>query len=148
MPAVDVAVAAIVTVLETVAPFAGDVIEVEIPAEVITRLTPSACGELEALGSAMVAVALYVPRANVAGFTMNATLVLAPPLSELDAGLNVSHDWVLVADQLSVVLAIPAFVITTGWEEVAVLPCTAVKLSELEVATERIGGDALVTLIV
>ena len=78
---------------------------------------------------------------------MNATLVLAPPARELYALLKVSQDWVLDADQ-SRVLGVPAvFAITTGWDEVAVLPWAAVKLSEVEVVTERIAGFETVTVI-
>ena len=67
---------------------------------------------------------------------MNARDVLAPPASELDAGENVSHAWVLVADQLRLVPAPPAFFTTTDCEEVAVLPWAAEKL-RVEVGTER-----------
>jgi hypothetical protein len=72
--------------------------------------------------------------------------VLAPPASELDAGLNVSHGWVLIADQLRVVLAVPVFFTTTDCEEVAVLPCAAEKLS-VEVGTERTAWFKTVTVI-
>jgi hypothetical protein len=58
MPAVEVAVAVTVTVPETVAPFAGEVIDVETPVLLIVNVTGTVCGELEAFGSAMVAVAL------------------------------------------------------------------------------------------
>jgi hypothetical protein len=78
---------------------------------------------------------------------MNATLVLAPPARGPDEGLNVSHVCVLDADQLRVVPTTPEFVMTTGCEEVAVLPCAAVKLKDVEVVTERIGTFATVTLI-
>ena len=86
----------------------------------IVSVTEKDWGELEALGSDMVAVVLVAPTAMPAGFTMKETLVLAPPASELDAGLNVSQGLVLVADQLRVLLAGPVFVMTTGWDDVAV----------------------------
>jgi hypothetical protein len=103
----------------------------------IVSVTGRVCGELDALGSDMVAVVLVAPRARPVGFTMKLTVVLAPPASELEAGLKVSQGWVLVADQLSVLLAGPAFVTTTGRDDVAVLPYDAEKLS-VEVGTERI----------
>src|ERR1700722_14760349 len=126
-----------VIAFETVAPFAGDVSEVEMPVLPIVSVTGMVCGEPDAFGSEIVAVALCVPRDNVAGFAMNATLVLATPASELDSGLNVSHVCVLEADQLRVVLAAAEFVIMIDCEEVAVLPCAAEKFKEVEVATER-----------
>jgi hypothetical protein len=57
MPAVEVAVAATVTVEKTVAPSAGEVIEVETPVSLTVSVTGIVCGELEAWGSAIVAVA-------------------------------------------------------------------------------------------
>ena len=77
---------------------------------------------------------------------MNATLVLTPPASELDAGLNVSHDWVDDADQLSNVLVVPSFATTTDCEEGTVLPCTAEK-SRVEVGTERMAAKPQLTLL-
>ena len=69
---------------------------------------------------------------------MKETVVLVLPASELDAGLNVSHDCVLDADQLRVLLAGPVFATTTDWDDVAVLPWATEKLSDVEVVTERI----------
>jgi hypothetical protein len=43
---------------KTVAPLAGEVIEVPIPVELMTKDTGIVCGELEGAGSEMVAVAL------------------------------------------------------------------------------------------
>ena len=68
---------------------------------------------------------------------MKETVVLAPPASELAAGVKVSHAWVEVTDQLSVLEATPGFAITTDWEMGAVLPWAAVKLRDVEVVTER-----------
>jgi hypothetical protein len=86
-----------------------------------------------------------VPRARVAGFTIKATLVVAPPEREPDAELKVSHVWVLEADQLRVVLVAPPFCTMTDCDEVAVLPCAAKKL-RVEVATERTAWFATVTV--
>ena len=58
MPAVEVAVAVIVTVPEIVAPSVGDVMVAETPVALIVKVTGMLCGELEALGSEIVAVAL------------------------------------------------------------------------------------------
>ena len=58
MPTVEVAVTVTGTVLETVAPFVGEVIEAEIPVLLIVNITGIVCGELEAAGSLTVAVAL------------------------------------------------------------------------------------------
>jgi len=58
MPAVEVAVAAIVTLPETVEPLAGDVIEVPMPVVLMVKDTGTVWGELEALGSLIVAAAL------------------------------------------------------------------------------------------
>jgi hypothetical protein len=69
--------------------------------------------------------------------------VLALPARELDAGLKVSQDSLLDADQLRVVNAVPLFVTMTDCEEVAVLPCTAEKL-RVEVGIERTAGFATV----
>jgi hypothetical protein len=147
MPAVEVAVAVTGTVLETVARFAGAVIEAETPVVLTVSVTGIVCGELEAAGSLIVAVALYVPRARVAGFTTKDTLVVALPTREPDIGLNVSHDGcVLDADQLRVVPAPPMFFTTTDCVEVAVLPCAAGKLS-VEVETERTAWFDTVTVI-
>ena len=146
MPTVEVAVAVTGTVLETVARFAGTVMVADTPVLLIVSVTRIVCGELEAAGSLIVAVALYVPRANEEGFTMKETLEVAFPASEPDTGLNASHGCVLDADQLRVVLVAPAFVTTTDWEEVAVLPCTTEKLS-VEVGTERTAWFATVTVI-
>ena len=77
--------------------------------------------------------------ARVAGFTTKRTFVLEPPASELEAGVKVSHDWVLDADQFKVELATPLFSTVSDCDEVAVLPCKAVKLKEVEVAIERKG---------
>ena len=142
----EVAVAVIGTVLEMVARFAGAVMVAETPVPLMVSETGIVCGELEADGSEIVAVALYVPRANVAGFTMKETVVLAPPARELEAGLNVSHVWVLVADQLRVVPAPAVFFTTTVCVEVAVLPWAAEKLS-VEVGTERTAWFDTVTVI-
>jgi hypothetical protein len=90
-PTVEVGLAARVTVLVTVAPFAGEVTETETPVALIVKDTGRLWGEPVAPDAEIVAVALYVPRASVAGFTMKETVVLAPPARELDAGLNVSH---------------------------------------------------------
>lgn len=76
---------------------------------------------------------------------MNATLVLAPPAREPDAGLNVSHDWVLDADQLRVVLVAPMFCTRSDCDDVAVLPFGAEKLS-VEVGTESTACDAVVNV--
>jgi hypothetical protein len=46
----------------------------------------------------------------------------APPAREPEEGRKVSQGWVLVADQLRVVLVAPAFLTTTDCVEVAVLP--------------------------
>jgi hypothetical protein len=77
---------------------------------------------------------------------MKEMLVVALPESEPDAGLNVSQDSLLDADQLRVVLVAPAFFTTTDCEEVAALPCAAEKLS-VEVGTERTAWFATVTVI-
>jgi hypothetical protein len=136
-------------VLETVAPFIGDVIVVEAPVLEITNETGIFCGELDAAGSAIVAVAVYVPTARPTGFAMNETELLAPPASEPDAGENVSQDWVLVADQLRLEAPEAAeFFTTTAWFDVDVLPWSAEKLSEVEVVTERMAGFETVTLVV
>ena len=58
MPAVEVAVAVTGMVLMTVAPFAGAVIVTETPVLLTVSETGMVCGELEAFGSAIVAVAL------------------------------------------------------------------------------------------
>jgi uncharacterized UPF0146 family protein len=58
MPAVEVALAMRVTVLVTVAPLLGDVIEVEMPVALITNDMGSDCGEPLAPGAEIVAVAL------------------------------------------------------------------------------------------
>jgi hypothetical protein len=92
MPTVEVGFAVTEMVLVTVAPFVGEVITTAMPVALMTRLTERVCGELEAAGSAIVAVAFQVPRASVAGFTIKATDVLAPPASELEDLLNVSQD--------------------------------------------------------
>ena len=68
---------------------------------------------------------------------MKATLVLAPPASEPDAGLNVSHGCVLDADQLRAVLVAPVFCTARDCDEVAALPWAAEKLNVVEVVTER-----------
>lgn len=52
----------------------------------------------------------------------------------------------LDADQLRVVPVPAVFVIATGWEEVAVLPWAAMKLSAVDVVTERIAGFETVTV--
>ena len=109
----EVAVAVTGMVLETVARFAGEVMVADTPLLLIVSETGIVCGELEADGSEIVAVALYAPRAKPAGFTMKEMVVLAPPARELDAGLNVSHVWVLDADHLRVVPAPPVFFTTT-----------------------------------
>jgi hypothetical protein len=70
--------------------------------------------------------------------------VLALPARELDAGLKVSQDSLLDADQLREVNAVPLFVTTTAWDKVVVLPCTAEKLRR-EVGTERTATFATVT---
>ena len=70
--------------------------------------------------------------------------MLAPPARELDAGLNVSHDCVLDADQLSVVDDAPPFITLTSWLEVAVFPCITEKFNEVDVVTERTAGDAVI----
>src|ERR1022692_1210931 len=77
---------------------------------------------------------------------MNATLVLAPPARELDAGLKVSHGCVLDADQLRVALVVPPLVIMTDCDEVDVLPCTAEKV-RAEVGTERTAEKPQFTLL-
>ena len=138
MPAVEVGFAVTEMVLVTVAPFAGDVMETEMPVLLIVSVTGIVCGELEAFGSDMVATVLVAPTGMPAGFTMKETLVLAAPATELDAGLKVSHAWDELADQLSVLLAGPVFVMTTGCDEVAALPYEAEKLSGVEVVTERV----------
>ena len=58
MPAVEVAVAETGTVLETVARFAGAVMVAETPVLLMINTTGIVCGELEAAGSEIVAVAL------------------------------------------------------------------------------------------
>jgi hypothetical protein len=58
MPTVEVGVAVTATVLVTVVPFAGAVIVAETPVLLMVNTTGIACGELVALGSAIVAVAL------------------------------------------------------------------------------------------
>jgi hypothetical protein len=146
MPTVEVALAMTGTVFETVARFAGAVMVADTPVLLIVSVTGIVCGELEAAGSLIVAVALYVPRAKVAGFTMKEMLVVALPAREPDVRENVSHVWVLDADQLRVVLVAPAFFTTTDCVEVAVLPCTAEKL-RVEVGTERTAWFATVTVI-
>jgi hypothetical protein len=85
--------------------------------------------------------------ARAAGFTMKATLVLAPPASEPDAGLNVSHGCVLDADQLRAVLVAPVFCTARDCDEVAALPWAAEKLNVVEVVTERTAWFATVTAI-
>lgn len=136
MLTVEVADAVMDAFPERVVPSTGAVIVADAPVLLIVSVTGIVCGELEALGSLIVAVALYVPRARVAGFTINETLVVALPESDPDVRENVSHVWVLDADQLRVVLVAPAFLTTTDCDEVAVLPCTAEKL-RVEVGTER-----------
>ena len=131
---------------EMIVPSTGEVMVADTPVLLIVSVTGIVCGELEAAGSEIVAVALYVPRASVAGFTINETLVVALPAREPDVGENVSHVWVLDADQLRVVLVAPAFVMTTDCVEVAVLPCTAEKL-RVEVGTERTAWFDTVTVI-
>src|ERR1039458_7001848 len=113
MPAVEVADAVMDAVPERIVPSTGAAMVADTPVLLIVSVTGIVCGELEAAGSLTVAVALYVPRARVAGFTINETLVVALPAREPDVGENVSHDWVLVADQLRVVLVAPVFVTTT-----------------------------------
>ena len=58
MPAVEVAVAVSVVTPETVAPFDGAVRVTAMPVALMVRITGTVCGELEAAGSAIVAVAL------------------------------------------------------------------------------------------
>jgi hypothetical protein len=58
MPTVEVAVADTVMVLVTVSFAVGDMREAERPVVLMERNTGNACGELEALGSTIVAVAL------------------------------------------------------------------------------------------
>ena len=58
MPAVEVGFAVTEMVLVTVAPFAGEVMETETPVLLMVSETGIVWGELEALGSAIVAVAL------------------------------------------------------------------------------------------
>jgi hypothetical protein len=58
MPTVEVAVAVTGTVLETVARFAGAVMVADTPVLLIVSVTGIVCGELEAAGSLIVAVAL------------------------------------------------------------------------------------------
>jgi hypothetical protein len=58
MPAVEVAVAVIGTVLETVAPVVGAVMATASPVPLTVSVTGIVCGELEAAGSLTVAVAL------------------------------------------------------------------------------------------
>ena len=58
MPAVEVGFAVTEMVLVTGAPFAGDVMETETPVLLMVSVTGIVCGELEAFGSEMVAVAL------------------------------------------------------------------------------------------
>jgi hypothetical protein len=60
------------------------------------------------------------------GLATKATDVVAADASEPDAGLKVSQDCVLVADQLSVVPSGPVFPTDTLWLEVAVAPTDAV----------------------
>jgi hypothetical protein len=79
-----------------------------------------------------------VPIERPVGFAIKDTDVLAFDARELDAGEKVSHDWVELADQASVLDAGPVFVTTTGCDEVAVEPCAAEKASEVEVVTERV----------
>jgi hypothetical protein len=47
-----------VTEFETVAPLLGDIMEAEMPVALTDRTTGIVCGEFEAAGSAIVAVAL------------------------------------------------------------------------------------------
>ena len=146
MPAVEVGFAVTEMVLVTVAPFVGEVMETETPVLLIVRVTGIVCGELEAAGSLIVAVAFQVPRARVAGFMMKETVVLAPPVIELEDLLNISQGCVLDADQLRVVKAVPLFVMTMDCDEVAVLPCAAEKV-RVEVGTERTAWFATVTVM-
>ena len=96
-----------------------------------------------------------MPRARPEGFATKETDVLAPPEREPDAGLKLSHAWVELADQLRVLEATPVFAMTTDWEIGAVLPWAAVKLSDVEVVTERnawfctvtMTGDEVATLL-
>lgn len=141
MLTVEVALAEMAMVLETTEPFTGASRDAETPL-LTTRVIVSVFGEPDAFGSEMVVVAICVPTATPVGFTISASDELAPLASEPDEVLNVSHDCVLVADQLSVVLAAPLFVIVMDCEEVAALPKVAEKLSDVEVATERDGADA------
>ena len=58
MPTLEVGLATSVIVLETVALFAGDVIETPIPVGEIDKVTGNVWGEFDAFGSEIVAVAL------------------------------------------------------------------------------------------
>ena len=59
------------------------------------------------------------------------------PGRDPEADEKVSHDWVEVEVQERVELGVPVFVITTAWEEVAVLLAVALKDKEVEVVTVR-----------
>ena len=80
------------TVLVTVAPPVGEVIVTNMPVAVTESEIGITRGELEALGSDIVAVALYVPIFKPAGFTIKSTDVEALEPRDPDVGLNVSHD--------------------------------------------------------
>ena len=88
----------------------------------MVKETGRSTGELVAAGSAMVAVAWYIPALNPAGFATNKTPDVALAVRVPEIGLKVSHDAVDVAVQLSVVDAGPPFPTTTVWVLVATAP--------------------------
>jgi len=107
----------------------------------------------------IIAVVLYVPADKPVGLAMKETCVLVPPLRELDVGLNVSQEAVAVADQArtggvldaakrSFALAGAVFETVTDCNNGVVLPCVAEKLSEEEVATERVGRRSMIFVTV
>jgi hypothetical protein len=69
-----------------------------------------------------------------------------PPAREPEEGLKVSQGWVLVADQLRVVNAVPLFVITRDWDEIVDTPEMREKV-RVEVGTERTAWFETVTVI-
>ena len=78
-------------VLETTEPLVGASRDAETPL-LTTRVTVRVFGEPDAFGSEMVVVAICVPTATPAGFTISARDELAPLVREPEEALNVSQD--------------------------------------------------------